>query len=80
MPMYEYGCRDCTTRFDQLRRMEQDDSDITCPCCGSSAVQRRLSVFAAHSKDGSGAVSTVAATGGGCCGGGGSVCGCASRN
>lgn len=78
MPMYEYDCKQCTTQFDRLRRMDQGDSDVVCPRCGSFHVQRRLSVFASHSKESSGAVSTVASTGGGCCSGG--ACSCASRN
>lgn len=79
MPMYEYGCTTCASKFDLLRRMDQADTGIICPQCGSNHVQRKLSVFAAHSKDSSGKVSTVASTGGGCCSGGG-VCGCAARN
>jgi putative FmdB family regulatory protein len=73
MPMYEYGCQACSTRFDRLRRMDQDDADVTCPRCSSGHVQRRLSTFAAHSRDGAGvsaaATAPVAASGGGCCGG-----------
>lgn len=80
MPMYEYGCQACDTHFDLLRRMDQDDADIACPRCQSAAVRRRLSVFAAHSRDAAGvsaaAVAPVASGGGGCCGG---SCGCGSR-
>lgn len=81
MPMYEYGCQACDTRFDMLRRMGQDDTDVSCPRCKSEHVARRLSVFATHSRDAAG-VSAAAtapapvATGGGCCGG---SCGCGSR-
>lgn len=82
MPMYEYGCRECASHFDRLRRMDQDDTGITCPHCGGAQIERRLSVFAAHSRSGSGAsvasaapVTSGGGCGGGCCGGG-----CASRN
>lgn len=81
MPMYEYGCLVCDSHFDRLRRMDQNDSGVTCPSCGSVQVQRRLSVFAAHSRGGATSMTDVAApaTGGGCgagcCGGG-----CATRN
>lgn len=82
MPMYEYGCLACDSRFDRLRRMDQDDNGVTCPRCGGAHVQRRLSVFAAHSRGASGAAETTTVTtgggggcGAGCCGGG-----CASRN
>lgn len=79
MPMYEYGCLECQSRFDRLRRMSQDDSGVACPHCDSVQVERRFSVFAAHSKGGSSAVVEAAApqaTSGGCCGG---SCGCGSR-
>ncbi|NTU79654.1 MAG: zinc ribbon domain-containing protein [Chloroflexales bacterium] len=83
MPMYEYGCLACNSRFDRLRRMDQDDSGVICPRCGGEQVQRRLSIFAAHTR---GAPTTAAETtstaptshggcGSGCCGRG-----CASRN
>jgi putative FmdB family regulatory protein len=80
MPMYEYGCQACDTRFDLLRRMDQDDADVACPRCHSGRIRRRLSVFASHSRDAVGvsaaATAPVATTGGGCCGG---SCGCGTR-
>lgn len=80
MPMYEYGCLECDKRFDRLRRMDQDDAGVTCPCCQSAHVQRQLSVFASHTRGGSGSAVAAApvATGGGCCGG--SCCSGGSRN
>lgn len=82
MPMYEYGCLACNSHFDRLRRMDQDDSGVTCPSCGAAQVQRRLSVFAAHTRTSGATVIETAAPqvsgggcGAGCCGGG-----CASRN
>ncbi|MCX7791007.1 MAG: zinc ribbon domain-containing protein [Chloroflexaceae bacterium] len=69
--MYEYRCLDCESRFDRLRRMDQDDSDVTCPDCQSAHIQRRLSLFATAAR-GSAAFSEAPApsAGGGCCGGG----------
>lgn len=79
MPMYEYGCLECRHRFDQLRRFDQDDTELICPHCNSERIERRLSLFAAHTRSGS---RTVVEAGpqpvsGGCCGG---SCGCGSRN
>ncbi|MDW8390108.1 MAG: zinc ribbon domain-containing protein [Oscillochloridaceae bacterium] len=71
MPMYEYRCLDCESHFDRLRRMDQDDSDVTCPDCQSARIQRRLSLFATGARDAvalSGA--PAPSSGGGCCGGG----------
>jgi putative FmdB family regulatory protein len=78
MPMYAYSCTECSAEFDKLRRMDQSDADVVCPHCGSVHVQRRLAVFAAHTRTEQGTVAPVATGGGGCCSGG--ACGCASRN
>lgn len=84
MPMYEYGCLECNTRFDRLRRMDQDDSGVTCPRCTSEQVRRRLSTFAAHSRGAASESAPTAAaapaTGGGCCGGSCCSGGSAARN
>ncbi|MBX0327136.1 zinc ribbon domain-containing protein [Oscillochloris sp. ZM17-4] len=81
MPMYEYGCQSCNSRFDRLRRMDQDDTGLTCPTCHSTSVQRRFSVFASYSRGASSPeAAEVAAPAGGTCGGGCPGCGCATRN
>jgi putative FmdB family regulatory protein len=81
MPMYEYGCLACNSRFDRLRRMDQDDTGVTCPTCQSESVQRRLSVFASYSRGASASVAAeVAAPSGGTCSRNCSTCGCGTRN
>ncbi len=71
MPMYEYRCLACESRFDRLRRMDQDDADVTCPHCQSGQIQRRLSLFATATRSGAAPVEAPAsASGGGCCSGG----------
>ena len=83
MPMYEYGCLECERRFDRLRRMNQDDSDVTCPTCASGRVARRLSTFAAVSRGLNGVShepAPVATSSGGGCGGCAGGCACSSRN
>lgn len=80
MPMYEYGCLSCHSRFDRLRRMDQDDSGVSCPTCQSAAVERRLSVFAAHTRGATSPAAEVAAPAASTCGGGCAGCGCGSRN
>lgn len=47
MPIYEYSCRDCGTRFEKLVRTSDKDG-LTCPSCGETHLQQELSVFAAH--------------------------------
>ena len=79
MPLYEYFCEDCETKFEALRPMRKSDDPIQCKNCESMHTSRTLSMFAAHVNNG-GTISSVA--GGGCgCGGGscgncGGGCGC----
>ena len=47
MPLYEYQCRSCDTRFEMLRRMKDADTDLECPNCHSNKVVRQFSTFAA---------------------------------
>ena len=43
MPIHEYACRDCQRDFEMLVR---HDTVLQCPGCQSTALERRLSVFA----------------------------------
>ncbi|MBI4904429.1 MAG: zinc ribbon domain-containing protein [Acidobacteria bacterium] len=47
MPMYEYRCEACGRKFEMLRRMSDADTNLICPQCESSQVQRQFSMFAA---------------------------------
>ncbi len=60
MPIYEYQCRECGTRFEAIRRLSDDDKDLACPECGTLKPEKVFSTFAA---------ATVTTGGGG--GGGG---------
>lgn len=77
MPLYEYLCRDCNTRFEQLRPVGRMDDPARCPQ-GHTGGQRVLSMFAAISKDSSGETSSVG--GGGCAGCSAGNCGSCSLN
>ena len=46
MPLYEYVCDDCDTRFELRRSMDRSSEGTTCPRCEAPA-HRVLSVFAA---------------------------------
>ena len=49
MPIYEYTCQSCNTKFDRLvRSMSTADGEARpkCPECGSDRTARALSVFA----------------------------------
>ena len=73
MPVYEYLCRTCDTRFEARRPMGEAGSPIDCPD-GHQETTRLLSMFASvgHASD---AVRAPLAGGGGGCGPG---CACAS--
>ena len=50
MPIYEYKCQDCGTRFEKLVRRTGDE--VECPSCGQRHLEQELSVFAAHAAAG----------------------------
>ncbi len=73
MPIYEYACRACDHRFEEL--VSSYGTLVACPQCTSGEVEKLLSTFSAARS----AAPAFAAPrpsgggGGGCCGGG---CGC----
>jgi len=75
MPIYEYLCNECDTRFERIVINKQQE--IACPKCASKKATLQLSVFATSSgaSNGNSARSSPSSSGGGgsCCGGG---CGC----
>jgi putative FmdB family regulatory protein len=48
MPIYEYRCQDCQSRFEKLVRRAEDASELVCPRCGQKRLALELSTFAAH--------------------------------
>ncbi|MBV8086355.1 MAG: zinc ribbon domain-containing protein [Chloroflexi bacterium] len=81
MPVYEYYCSACHTKFDALRSMALLNEPQACTACGASEhVNRTLTVFA-RMGGGSGSGldlegdSSVASSFGGGCGCGG-ACSC----
>ena len=46
MPIYEYQCEDCGTKFEKLVR--RGENAVACPSCGQSHLRTELSTFAAH--------------------------------
>lgn len=61
MPLYEYHCSDCDTRFDALRGMAEADDPIACPQCGKTDARRMISLFSALGEQG-----VIAGDGGAC--------------
>ena len=71
MPIFEYACDDCGTKFEQLVRRSADADAVRCPSCGRNHLTTQYSTFAAHS--GSGSAKAAADCGAGDCGAG--MCG-----
>jgi putative FmdB family regulatory protein len=46
MPIYEYACKSCNARFEQLVKSMNGQEKVGCPKCGSPQTSRELSVFA----------------------------------
>jgi putative FmdB family regulatory protein len=74
MPIFEYACDDCGTKFEKLVRRTEDAEAVRCPACGQEHLTTQYSTFAARS--GASKQAECAPSGGcgsGMCGGG--MCG-----
>jgi len=49
MPLYEYYCPRCESKFELLRAMSRSEEPATCPG-GHEGAERTLSVFSSFSK------------------------------
>ncbi|HEY3614319.1 MAG TPA: zinc ribbon domain-containing protein [Gaiellales bacterium] len=70
MPIYEYACRSCEHRFEEL--VSSYGTLVACPQCTSGEVEKLLSTFTARTAGPAPALSAPAMrppSGGGCCGG-----------
>ncbi len=73
MPLYEYVCEKCETKFEALRPASRMDEPAPCPK-GHPRSHRVMSMFAAKVSDGYGDVEPMSGMGG--CGGGCENCSC----
>ena len=49
MPIYEYKCPQCDTKFEKMRSFSQSDAESPCPNCGTGG-KKLVSAFASFSK------------------------------
>jgi putative FmdB family regulatory protein len=63
MPIYEYSCDDCGTKFEKLVRRSAEADAVSCPSCGQDHLTTEYSTFAARAN---GVAKEPAAMGGGC--------------
>ncbi len=68
MPVFEYKCNDCGTKFEEL--VIRSDEQVNCPSCNSANATKQLSTFAA-SVSGSGSAMPCGAPSASSCGSGG---------
>ncbi len=52
MPIYEFSCEKCSNDFETLVRSADWEGEVECPSCGSEEIEKRLSIFAAGTTDG----------------------------
>ena len=45
MPIYEFQCNQCHTKFDEYFRSASEQKKLFCPSCQSDYVQKIFSVF-----------------------------------
>lgn len=64
MPIYEYVCEDCGTKFEKLVRRTSEAA--ACPKCGQTHLTPMLSTFATHT-NGKSEAGEFPACGGGMC-------------
>ena len=64
MPIYEYKCADCGTKFEKLVR--NSNPEVNCPSCGQNHLQQEFSTFAPHSSSGKSANVPMCPSGGPC--------------
>ena len=71
MPIFEYLCDDCGTKFEKLVRSTSQNG-IHCPSCGQDHLTTQISRFAAHSNGAAKEAEPMPSCGAGmCCGGNG---------
>jgi putative FmdB family regulatory protein len=66
MPIFEYRCSDCGTRFEKLIRRAADSDALECPSCGQKHLNQELSTFAAHASGPKSAPAPAGCPGGMC--------------
>jgi putative FmdB family regulatory protein len=48
MPLFEYKCSECNTKFEILHKSAATQNDVTCPSCNSLNNKKLLSTFSAN--------------------------------
>ncbi|HUP05344.1 MAG TPA: zinc ribbon domain-containing protein [Bryobacteraceae bacterium] len=68
MPIYEYLCESCGTKFEKLVRRAAEAPELECPSCGRKELKQEYSTFAAHANGSSKQADVPMCPSGGPCG------------
>ncbi len=47
MPIFEYRCQECGTKYEVLHKSSENKNDVVCPNCNSLNNKKLLSTFSA---------------------------------
>jgi len=67
MPIFEYSCDDCGTRFEKLVRRSAQTEELQCPSCGQHHLTTQYSTFAAQTNGTAKEAQPSGGCGGGMC-------------
>lgn len=68
MPIFEYACDDCGTKFEKLVRRRAEADAVECPSCGHNHLTTQYSTFAARAGKAKSTPQPAAGCGSGMCG------------
>lgn len=68
MPIFEYACDDCGTKFEKLVRRSAETHEVECPSCGHNHLTTQYSTFAARAGKTKSTPQPAAGCGNGMCG------------
>lgn len=61
MPVYEFRCKKCSNKFEDLILKKSELDSIICPRCGGKDIERLFSIFGFYNKGANG--DTISAAG-----------------
>lgn len=47
MPVFEYQCQECKSKFDVFHKSQSNNDEVTCPNCSSNKIKKLFSTFSA---------------------------------
>ncbi|MCX7833640.1 MAG: zinc ribbon domain-containing protein [Ignavibacteria bacterium] len=51
MPIFEYKCNDCNTKFEIFHKSRENEENIFCPKCNSKNYKKLISVFSSFGSE-----------------------------